>query len=115
MVTVKFIITEVYVDHNTAVSLGLIANEFITNSTKHAFPKGIGEIVLELDTPWPEKIHMRLADDGVGLPLERTRNSGIRLIEMLAQQVDAELAWTTGNGTSLSLSFQIPCMAVNGP
>lgn len=115
MITIQFFISEVYVDHNTAVSLGLIANEFITNSTKHAFPKGIGEIVLELDTPWPEKIHMRLADDGVGLPPERTRNSGIRLIEMLAQQVDAELAWTTGNGTSLSLSFQFPCMAENGP
>ncbi|PWC95671.1 hypothetical protein TSO5_09930 [Azospirillum sp. TSO5] len=70
--------------------------------------------MLELDTSWPEKIHMRLADDGVGLPAQRTRNSGIRLIEMLAQQVDAELAWTSGNGTSLSLSFQIPCMAGNG-
>ncbi|MCM8733368.1 sensor histidine kinase [Azospirillum sp. A1-3] len=115
MITIQFCISEVCVDHNTAVSLGLIANEFITNSTKHAFPEGIGEIMLELDASCPEKIHMRLADDGVGLPAQRTRNSGIRLIEMLAQQVDAELAWTTGNGTSLSLSFQIPCMADNGP
>lgn len=98
-------VEETYVDHNTAVSLGLIANEFITNSAKHAFPHGAGTITLNLDLPRPDQIRLRLADDGVGLPPERTRSSGLQLIAMLAEQVGAELQWTTGAGTCLCLSL----------
>ncbi|MBB3264900.1 two-component sensor histidine kinase [Azospirillum sp. OGB3] len=96
-------VDHVYVDHNTAVSLGLIANEFITNSAKHAFPQGSGTITLALLVAKPGEIHLRLSDNGVGLPPERMRSSGLELIAMLAEQVGAESAWTTSPQTSLRL------------
>lgn len=92
-----------YVDHNTAVSLGLIANEFITNSAKHAFPQGSGTITLALLVTKPGEIHLCLSDNGVGLPPELARSSGLELISMLAAQVGAESAWTTSPQTSLRL------------
>ncbi|GAA4254537.1 sensor histidine kinase [Azospirillum formosense] len=92
-----------YVDHNTAVSLGLIANEFITNSAKHAFPQGSGTITLALLVTKPGEIQLNLSDNGVGLPPERVRSSGLELIGMLAEQVGAEAAWTTSPQTSLRL------------
>ncbi|PWC45833.1 hypothetical protein TSO221_15710 [Azospirillum sp. TSO22-1] len=96
---------EVYVDHNTAVSLGLIANEFVTNSAKHAFPRGSGTITLELAASPSGRVTLRLADDGVGMSPNRTRSSGVQLIAMLAEQVGAEPLWAVDAGTSLRLSF----------
>lgn len=99
-------VSEAFVDNSTAISLGLIANEFITNSSKHAFSHGAGTITLELDLPRPEQIRVKIADDGVGLPLERTRYSGMGFITMLAEQVGAESEWSSGPGTCLCLTFQ---------
>lgn len=98
---------EVRVDHGTAVSLGLIANEFITNSAKHAFPGRSGTITLELWTGENGRAWLRLADDGIGMAANRTRSSGTRLIEMLADQVEAEAEWSVDAGTSLLLSFAV--------
>jgi two-component sensor histidine kinase len=98
---------EVHVGHDTAVSLGLIANEFITNSAKHAFPGRAGTISLDLAVPKPGEVRLRLSDDGVGLSPNRTRSSGMRLISMLAGQVGAKPEWDTEAGTSLRLSFHV--------
>ncbi len=98
---------EVHVGHDTAVSLGLIANEFITNSAKHAFPGRAGTISLDLAVPEPGQVRLRLSDDGVGLAPNRTRSSGMRLISMLAGQVGATPDWGGDGGTSLRLSFRV--------
>lgn len=106
-VTLRASVCEVHVDHNTAVSLGLIANEFITNSAKHAFPDGAGTITLDLDVPQPGAVSLTLADDGIGIPKGRTRASGLQLIATLAEQVGAEPEWTVGPGTRLRVVFPI--------
>lgn len=103
----------VHVGHDTAVSLGLIANEFVTNSAKHAFAQG-GTIALELAAEGDPAgagsrrglIRLRLRDDGVGIPRERGRSSGTALIETLAGQIGAEVEWSTAGGTSLGLTFR---------
>ncbi|MCG5243882.1 sensor histidine kinase [Azospirillum doebereinerae] len=106
-ITFEAKVDEVRVDHGTAVSLGLIANEFITNSAKHAFPGRAGTITLELWMGETSRAWLRLADDGVGMAANRTRSSGTKLIEMLADQVGAEPEWSVDAGTSLLLSFAV--------
>ncbi|MFS2012831.1 sensor histidine kinase [Azospirillum sp. CT11-132] len=106
-VTLRASVCEVYVDHNTAVSLGLIANEFVTNSTKHAFPEGAGTIMLDLDVPHPGSVCLTLTDNGIGIPEGQTRASGLQLIAMLAEQVGGEPQWTVGPGTQLRVMFLI--------
>jgi two-component sensor histidine kinase len=96
---------EAYVDHTAAVSIGLIVNEFITNSAKHAFPNGIGTITLDLKVQQPDRIELRVADDGIGLPGKRARSSGLHLIEMLVEQMGAQSEWQVDGGTSLRLTF----------
>jgi two-component sensor histidine kinase len=93
----------VHVRHDVAVSLGLIANEFVTNSSKHAFPKTPGTISLGLKALAPRQISLTLADDGVGIPPGNRRSSGLQLIAGLAEQFGADVEWEVEAGTRLRL------------
>ncbi|MBP2233319.1 two-component sensor histidine kinase [Azospirillum agricola] len=110
-ITLTAQVDNIHVSHDVAVPLGLIVNEFVTNSAKHAFPQRPGRITLDLAVTEAGQVRLRLADDGVGLAVERARSSGLQLIEMLAQQIGAEPEWAAGVGTSLQLSFQVEAMA----
>ena len=95
---------------DAAVPIGLIVNEVLTNSLKHAFPHGRGgtvQVVLENDGP--SRARLELTDDGVGLQpgLTREEGVGLSLIEMLVNQTGGELSWTLNDGTSLRLGFPL--------
>lgn len=94
---------------DTALHLGLIANEFISNSLEHAFPEGRGRITVVLERVAPERARLALADDGPGLPAQPAGGLGLRLITVLARQVGAELAWGDdgGRGTRATLTFAV--------
>jgi two-component sensor histidine kinase len=94
---------KVLVPHAVAVSLGLITNEFVTNSSKHAFPKKPGTISLTLEALGTRQINLTLADDGVGIPPRNRRSSGLQLIAGLADQLGADVEWDVGAGTTLCL------------
>jgi PAS domain S-box-containing protein len=54
---------------NTALSVGLVVNEVLTNSFKHAFNgRGHGVITIECLRQGEERHRVVVADDGVGLP-----------------------------------------------
>ena len=105
---------DVTVAADTALHLGLIANEFVSNSLEHAFPRGRGgRITVALERVAPDRARLVLADDGVGLPADaaasRADGLGLRLIALLARQVRAELEWGggEGGGTRVTLSFPL--------
>ena len=89
-----------------AAPLGLIVNEFITNSLKYAFPGAAGAIGLRLEPARGGEVRVTLWDDGVGLPADRSRGTGMRLVEGLARQLSARTDWAAGGGgTRLTLLF----------
>jgi two-component sensor histidine kinase len=92
-----------------ALHLGLIANEFISNSLEHAFPEGRGSITVALERVEPERARLVLADDGPGLPASRVGGLGLQLITLLARQVGAELEWgdAESRGTRATLTFPV--------
>ncbi|HEX5958578.1 MAG TPA: sensor histidine kinase, partial [Hyphomicrobiaceae bacterium] len=94
---------QVHAPHDVAVSLGLITNEFITNSSKHAFPNEPGTISLTLEAIGTRQIGLTLADDGVGIPPGNRRSSGLQLIAGLADQLGADVEWDVDAGTTLRL------------
>lgn len=96
------------VGHEIAVPLGLIVNEFVTNSVKYAFPLGKGTVCLDLTQAGPQRLRLELADNGLGLPREPGRRSGLQLIDSLAQQLEAEAVWSSVKGTQLALEFDLP-------
>lgn len=98
---------DINVDADTAVPLGLIVNEFIVNSLKHAFPARKGTVSIRTERIEPGRVRLTLSDDGIGFARETAGNGGLgrQLIELLARQIDGEIAWETGLGTRLTLAF----------
>ncbi len=105
-------------DIDTALPIGLILNELITNCLKHGFSNSTTEEALKVIhiefKRLGENFLLTVTDNGKGLPAEFDVNSpasmGSELILIFAQQVQGKL--TAGNapggGASFSLSFPIP-------
>ncbi len=77
---------------DSAVSFGLLINELLSNTLKHAFPDGrAGEISISLHTSDEGQRELRVRDNGVGLSedfdLERTNSLGFYLITILTKQL----------------------------
>ncbi len=103
----------IFVRTETAVPLGLIVNELITNSLKHAFPdKRAGRIFIEFRHAGGATFSLTVRDDGVGLPegfaMEKTTTLGLRIVGMMAGQLSAQLEAQSPEGASFTLTFDIP-------
>jgi two-component sensor histidine kinase len=88
-------LADVYLDVNLSVSLGLILNELVTNSIKHAFPEkksGLLEICL---TENDNLLELTVSDNGVGLPVDfnikKANSLGLELVDTLINQHHGEL------------------------
>lgn len=98
------------IDLKRAVSLGLIVNELVTDSIKHAFPDGRkGRIGIRLAQEGDE-IVLEIRDDGVGFPPGfdpgKAEGFGLRMVSLLAEQLRGILAFESddsGARTTLRL------------
>ena len=93
-----------------AIPLGLIASELISNSLKHAFaPDEKGTITLELNQA-DSDITFCISDNGQGLAPDFSMGDpaslGLRLVKLLAEQIEAQLTWSSAPGASFTLLFQ---------
>ena len=95
----------------TAIPCGLLINELITNSFKYAFPESRpGTIAIQINCDRHENIHLTVCDDGIGIPdridWQNTSSLGLRLVNILAEQLEADIALDRHNGTSFHLVFR---------
>jgi PAS domain S-box-containing protein len=79
-------------DIDRAIPLGLVVNELVTNSIKHAFPDGAkGNIIVQLTKGGAgEVLRLSIGDDGRGMEKkdgDERDGLGMRLVEGLMQQV----------------------------
>ena len=93
-----------------AIPCGLILTELISNSMTHAFPGGRkGTIRIELGRDPDGSIRLVVADDGVGLPQDldfrKTESLGLQIVNMLAEQIHAQVELWTKGGTRFTLTF----------
>lgn len=96
-----------FVDATNASSLGLIINEILTNSIKHAYADGrSGKLSLQVDNEDNHGV-IRFCDDGPGIPAnQRTKSIGTSLITRLARQAGAEAVWSNNApGTCVTITF----------
>jgi len=93
----------------TAIPLGLIINELVTNSLKYAFPKCEGTIKIELKQS-KEGLELIVADNGIGLPkkinIYNTPTLGLQLVNNLVNQIDGQIELDRNNGTSFKINFK---------
>ncbi|MGV3636796.1 MAG: sensor histidine kinase, partial [Flavobacteriales bacterium] len=93
---------------DTLIPLGLIINEIISNSLKYAFKgRKQGTILVHIDGDEVGGLHMRIGDDGVGLPdrskWDRPNSLGMDLIHTLAGQLGTTVDLVSGPGTVYEL------------
>ncbi len=95
----------------TALPIGLILNELLTNAFKYAFPKNSeGTIEINLLREEGENCTLTVKDNGVGLPesfsLESELSLGMYIIRLLAEQLDGSVEIERKNGTSFIIRFR---------
>jgi PAS domain S-box-containing protein len=100
----------VHVSIEVAVPCGLILNELLSNSFKHAFPGNRhGEIRVDVQRQ-DGAVRLVVADDGVGLPdavdLEHGDTLGLQLVRTLADQLGATAEIVRGRGTEVRVQFR---------
>jgi PAS domain S-box-containing protein len=110
-VRVSVNVGEVRLGIDTAIPCGLIINELVSNSLKHAFPgdRG-GEVVVELVAGGPRQFTLTVRDDGAGLPAgfeRRQGNSlGLKLVSDLTRQLEGTFAVEPGPGAAFRVTFE---------
>ncbi|NVB81396.1 MAG: PAS domain-containing protein [Kofleriaceae bacterium] len=90
-----------------AVSVGLIVNELITNSLKHAFPGDRGGSVVISARVEGTVLRLSVRDDGVGLPagfdVAKSTGLGMIILDTLSRQIGAKLVIKSDHGASFEL------------
>jgi two-component sensor histidine kinase len=114
----------VFFDMDTAVPLGLIVNELVSNSLKYAFPdRNNGEIQIKLFiqeagdnlnnekelTEKGSRYTLIVSDNGTGIPksfdLENPDTLGLQLVSILVDQLDGEIELKRDKGTKFIIKF----------
>jgi len=98
-------------DVDTAIPLGLIINELVTNSIKYAFPEDrSGVIEISLWKNSVGKLCLKVADDGVGkgaVPDSKKGTSfGTNLVEILSKKLKGKPQVLNGNGYATLIEFE---------
>ncbi len=98
-------------DVDSAIPIGLIANELLTNALKYAFTeKQNGVIKISLtEAGINNELLFRVTDNGIGKQINASPKGtgfGTELVNLLVQQLEGRLTADTSNGTAISIHFK---------
>ncbi|MGJ8736720.1 sensor histidine kinase [Zobellia laminariae] len=105
-------IPDTWLSIDTAIPLGLLINETVTNSIKYGFKDmEVGKITIELEKRYQNKFILKISDNGASFPLDfdfkNSNTLGLRLIHNLARQLQGTIErLPTTEGTTYKLVFQ---------
>ncbi len=110
-VTVRLTIAELVLPARILSPLGIIINEIVTNSMKHAFDCiDAPEILVTLE-PLPDGALLTCSDNGCGIepavPSDAPTTFGRELIAILTQQLDGELTVSAESGTRFTIRIPL--------
>ncbi len=96
---------------DTAIPLGLIVNELVTNSFKYAFKElENGEINLSIGKINKDSYQLEIRDNGLGFPdgkLPKTSTSlGLKLVNLFTEQLNGSLKYETDKGSHFTILFK---------
>lgn len=108
-VTIECAMNKLELDIDTAVPLGLIVNELLTNAMKHAFPENrMGNIIIDLQQADESTLQLYVSDDGIGAKNKSCHNVGFgtQLIKLLVQQLNGRMKSDFNRGTHIYFEFK---------
>jgi len=110
-IKLEFAMEAIEIDIDTAIPLGLIVNELLTNALKYAFPNDKeGKIIIGLRRRDGNILELEVSDNGIGLQedeIVKHAGFGTQLIKLLIQQLDGKMKINTNIGTSVAFEFKL--------
>lgn len=103
-------IENVFLSLDQAIPVGLIVNELLSNTLKHAFvQRERGNVYVRLKEA-DGKVFLSVGDDGVGMKTDfgtaQVDSLGSQLVMALTQQLEGELSTERSSGTTINIVFQ---------
>jgi len=98
-------VADIRLDVDTAMSLGLIINELVSNTLKYAYTvknTAVGNLSVTLSTQ-KDTLLLSVKDDGQGFVPADSSSYGIRLINSLARKLQARVTFESTGGTMCNL------------
>jgi PAS domain S-box-containing protein len=110
-VKLKLEMEGVQIGINTAVPMGLILNELISNALKHAFPGGReGKIRVGLARVDGGMIRLTVENNGIGFPEEvdfrKAKSMGFQVVTALVEQLGGTIEMKRDKGTVFTITFR---------
>lgn len=110
-IRVKTNVGDMMMNIDNAIPCGLIINELVSNSLKHAFPNGRnGEICVEMNITGNRKTVLTVSDDGIGLPenldIQHIDSLGLRMVANLTNQLRGSIEIDRSDGTKFTIEFR---------
>ncbi|AOW17463.1 hypothetical protein LPB03_08290 [Polaribacter vadi] len=106
-------VENIFFDVETAIPLGLIINEIITNTCKYAFKNSkneINKISIEIEKQKDASYKLIIEDNGVGIPkdfnIETSKSIGLKLVKRLIKQLHGSFVLIRNPGTRFELTFK---------
>jgi PAS domain S-box-containing protein len=102
--------TDIFMDLDMAMPFGLIVNELVMNSLKHAFPDGReGWVRVALERVGGGMATLSVEDDGIGFPegidVTSLSSLGMTIVMTLVRQLKGEMAIRGETGTRVTVTF----------
>ncbi len=111
-IAVNMDIENISLEIETAVPLGLVINELVSNSIKHAFSEDRkGKIKITLFTIAENEFELTVKDNGKGIPKDldfrKTESLGLQLVTDLAElQLEGKISLNRTDGTEFQIRFK---------
>ena len=109
MIKINIKIPIVSLPIDISITCGLIINELVSNSLKHAFPDNRHGIIKISLTKSVNQNKLVVSDNGIGLPdkmdIEENDSFGLLLIRTLVDQLNGNLELVRVNGTKFIIRF----------
>jgi len=112
-INIEFAMDQLNIDIDTAVPLGLIVNELLTNILKYAFPNNQhGSVRIKLEKQTGGILHLEVSDNGIGKS-GATYGTGFggQLISLLTRQLNGSMKEEIKNGTHIFFDFKLDKVA----
>ena len=103
---------QIVIPIDLAINIGLVVNELVTNSFKHAFPDGRTGMISIVGGLEGRRLSMSVRDDGIGagaILRDRTRRSlGTTLVETMVSRLHGKIEVEGTGGTATHIELDLP-------